>query len=173
MSEYVKPILALDFDGVLNSYKSGFGAADVLPDPPVEGSVEACYEYAEEFSLHVHSARCIDEASVRAVQRYLRDWGYPEGMRVGRGQKPQAKVYIDDRGFQFNGKFPSVDYLVGFKPWYERDSLTSEETKEPEDESLVAEIVEEFRRIGRMECPDKLGALLQQLSIARGAVEED
>ena len=37
----IKTILALDFDGVINSYSSGYTAEDVLPDPPVEGALEA------------------------------------------------------------------------------------------------------------------------------------
>ena len=29
-----KPILCLDFDGVLHTYSSGWKGADVIPDPP-------------------------------------------------------------------------------------------------------------------------------------------
>ena len=29
-----KPILCLDFDGVVHSYTSGWKGADVIPDPP-------------------------------------------------------------------------------------------------------------------------------------------
>ena len=32
--------VAIDFDGVINSYKSGFVAIDDIPDPPVEGAFE-------------------------------------------------------------------------------------------------------------------------------------
>jgi hypothetical protein len=32
-----KPILCLDFDGVLHSYTSGWKGAAVIPDPPVPG----------------------------------------------------------------------------------------------------------------------------------------
>ena len=34
-----KPIVVLDFDGVIHSYKSGWKGADVIPDEPVPGPV--------------------------------------------------------------------------------------------------------------------------------------
>jgi len=30
--------------------------------------------------------------------------------------KPRA-IYIDDRGYQFTGTFPSIEYISKFKPW--------------------------------------------------------
>ena len=35
-----KPILCLDFDGVVHSYKSGWQGVDAIPDPPTEGFFE-------------------------------------------------------------------------------------------------------------------------------------
>jgi len=35
-----KPILVLDFDGVLHSYTSGWQGATVIADPPTRGMVE-------------------------------------------------------------------------------------------------------------------------------------
>jgi len=35
-----KPILCLDFDGVIHSYSSGWKGADVIPDPPVPGAFD-------------------------------------------------------------------------------------------------------------------------------------
>lgn len=115
----VRPIIGVDFDGVCNSYKSGFTREDDLPDPPVDGAPEKMNEYAEHFSPHIFSARAINERAVKAIQKYLKKWGFPPHMPVS-NRKPHGKIYIDDRGFQFNGVFPSIEYIRTFQPWYKR-----------------------------------------------------
>lgn len=36
--------------------------------------------------------------------------------------KPSALLYIDDRAHCFDGTFPTVDAIRGFKPWYKRNA---------------------------------------------------
>lgn len=50
-----KPILCLDFDGVIHSYTSGWKGADVIPDPVVPGFFEKAEEYAQHFKLVIFS----------------------------------------------------------------------------------------------------------------------
>ena len=33
-------------------------------------------------------------------------------------EKPIAKVYIDDRAWEFRGAFPSTEEIRGFLPWH-------------------------------------------------------
>ncbi len=44
----MKPILCLDFDGVIHSYTSGWKGADVIPDPPVEGAMQFIWDATEQ-----------------------------------------------------------------------------------------------------------------------------
>jgi hypothetical protein len=37
-----------------------------------------------------------------------------------RGGKPAAHVYLDDRGWCFEGVFPGLDALDHFEPWHRR-----------------------------------------------------
>ena len=67
-----KPILLLDFDGVLNSYSSGWKGARVIPDPPVPGALEFIVEAIEHFQVCIYSARSRHVGGKRAMKKWLR-----------------------------------------------------------------------------------------------------
>jgi hypothetical protein len=52
-----KPILCLDFDGVIHSYSSGWKGAAVIPDPPVPGALPFIVAAMEKFTVAIHSSR--------------------------------------------------------------------------------------------------------------------
>lgn len=52
-----KPILCLDFDGVIHSYASGWKGARTIPDAPVEGALQFIVQALEEFDVHIFSSR--------------------------------------------------------------------------------------------------------------------
>ena len=52
-----KPILCLDFDGVIHSYESGWKGAAAIPDDPVPGAAEFIRTAHEHFAVQVYSAR--------------------------------------------------------------------------------------------------------------------
>lgn len=53
----MKPILALDFDGTVHSYSSGWKGPRVIPDPPVEGALEFVVTALDHFTVAIHSSR--------------------------------------------------------------------------------------------------------------------
>lgn len=118
-SETRKPILVLDFDGVLHSYDSGWKGANVIPDAPVPGAVDFCHEAAKHFDVRIVSSRCKLAGGSAAIESWLEANGFPaDELLVSRdGAKPAAFVTIDDRAITFDGEWPDVARLLEFRPW--------------------------------------------------------
>jgi hypothetical protein len=126
-----KGSVALDFDGVINSYTSGFVGIDKLPDPPVPGAIDYLQELVDfGFTVYVYSTRNEQERGRQGISKYLLDHGLPEKyhkkIKIVSG-KPKAKIYLDDRAWEFTGKFPSPMEIDKFLPWTKRVSSTQKD----------------------------------------------
>lgn len=117
--------VAVDFDGVIHSYVSGWRGAEAIPDPPVPGAIEFLVEASKHFDVCIFSARNCLPGAIPAMKTWLSVWAVgmtddPEAF-VSKLRfpvaKPSATLYIDDRGYQFCGTFPTIDYINTFKPW--------------------------------------------------------
>lgn len=129
-----KPILCLDFDGVIHSYTSGWKGADVIPDPVVPGFFEWAEKAAQSFRLVIFSSRSHQPGGTEAMQFYLYEqrkaWRATGGKHQFKeplefefaSEKPPAMVTIDDRAITFTGEWPSVETLLSFQPWNKRGS---------------------------------------------------
>jgi len=134
-----KKILVVDFDGVLNSYTSGWVSATFIPDPPVDGAMEWLWQMSREFNLQIFSSRSKEDGGIKAMSDYIGYWAkkilgnaepeYRANAVINRicndpaawpTQKPAAFVTLDDRAICFTGKWPTLDELKGFKPWNKR-----------------------------------------------------
>ena len=136
--------ICIDFDGVLHSYKSGWQGVDIIPDPPVAGAIRTLYDYLESgLSLAIYSARSSQGDGIIAMQEWLgkhdRAYRYkkrisprvpmlvariafPESKPAAKVYIDDAKVYIDDRGYRFEGVFPTPDELKKlYKTWNQQD----------------------------------------------------
>lgn len=128
-----KPILCLDFDGVIHSYSSGWKGADVVPDPPVPGVLSFIARATEHFEVHIFSSRSNQKGGIDAMRHWLDSWAMRE--RVFDTdvldsikyptEKPPAMITIDDRALTFNGQWSDYDpqRLLQFQPWNKRDDL--------------------------------------------------
>ena len=128
--EKMKPILCLDFDGVIHSYESGWKGIDVIPDPPVPGAIEFIAKALEHFRVCIYSSRSGSKEGRAAMDKWL--WAHCFKYMNETGNKfdfyeiefphtkPPAKVSIDDRAITFTGEFPDVAELVSFEPWNRR-----------------------------------------------------
>jgi hypothetical protein len=124
-----KPILCLDFDGVVHSYVSGWKGARSIPDPPVEGAMAFMLNALDNgWDVVIHSSRARYFGGISAMRAWLRKWcpdgcwyeviGNPqlEDVRFTRW-KPSAQVTIDDRAMTFTGQWPALLDLKNFRPW--------------------------------------------------------
>jgi len=68
-----KPILCVDFDGVLHSYKSGWNGAQIVADPPVDGALEFLIRATEHFQVCIYSSRSRQWGGKRAMKQWLWD----------------------------------------------------------------------------------------------------
>lgn len=118
-----KPILCLDFDGVIHSYTTRWQAADIIPDPPVPGAIDFIRRAMEHFYVVIYSSRSHQPGGIGAMQEWLLDHTDDEALVQAIGwpdAKPSAFVTLDDRALTFAGTFPTIDQLKMFVPWNKR-----------------------------------------------------
>lgn len=127
-----KPILCLDFDGVIHSYERGWQGGEIY------GNItRGFWEWAEEanklFRLVIYSSRSKDPKQIIEMQAWMikerTKWRETVAYYEGREgsivefefahEKPAAFLTIDDRAIQFNGDWSSLppDMLRQFQPW--------------------------------------------------------
>ncbi len=123
-----KPILVLDFDGVIHNYRGGWNGARNISDPPVPGAIQFLEKVAEEFEVHIFSSRSDYFLGRTAMKKWLRKWAEKElGESINTDNllraihwpknKPAALVSIDDRAITFKGNWPELEELLSFKTW--------------------------------------------------------
>lgn len=130
-----KPILCLDFDGVIHSYSSGWQGADKVSDPPVPGALQFIVAAMEHFDVAIYSSRSGQPGGVTAMCRWLGYWsvdsvyGMPDDFDHGAWgaiqwpvTKPSAFLTIDDRAITFQGTWPDLETLKQFQPWNKRST---------------------------------------------------
>jgi hypothetical protein len=138
-----KPILCVDFDGVVHSYASGWKGATVIPDPPVKGALRWLWKTTEWFDVQIYSSRSKDPMAREAMQAWMlvhsreefgddhpmsmmdgeRDPGFQYPITIAY-EKPAAFLTIDDRAICFEGDWSELDPadMLQFKPWNKRQS---------------------------------------------------
>lgn len=132
-----KPILCVDFDGVIHSYSSGWKGATIIPDPPVPGALKWLWKATEWWNVTIYSSRSKEEGATAAMRQWmidfsLHEFGPDHPMSTYPGpqpypidfatEKPAAFLTIDDRAVCFEGDWNELDPcdLLDFKPWNKR-----------------------------------------------------
>jgi hypothetical protein len=124
-----KPILCVDFDGVIHSYTSGWKGAAVIPDSPVDGALKWLRNAVPWFDIAIYSSRSKDPEGLAAMRMWFAFHARNELPRDAADallevvtfahEKPAAFLTIDDRAICFDGDWSKLDpaKLRDFKPW--------------------------------------------------------
>lgn len=132
-----KPIICIDFDGVIHSYERGWQNGEIY-GTVVPGFFDWVERAKEHFRLVIYSSRSKDEDGVIAMGRWLHDqrraWriasGFPnDGSEPAEleitHEKPAAFLTIDDRAIRFDGDWSAPDLdpraMRNFRPWNASD----------------------------------------------------
>jgi hypothetical protein len=117
-----KPILCVDFDGVIHSYSSGWTGAHEAKDPPVPGAMEFLAGASNHFDVQVYSSRSCQPGGEGCMYQYILKHGGRELAQVLKfpKEKPAAFLTIDDRALTFFGEWWDPEALLDFKPWNKR-----------------------------------------------------
>lgn len=122
-----KPILCLDFDGVIHLYRSPWVDEKTISDPPTPGAIDFILRAQKHFRIAIYSSRSKVEEGRRAMAEFIRT----SALRVHQAStvermmselefpetKPPAFLTIDDRVFLFEGVWPDPEELLTFLPW--------------------------------------------------------
>lgn len=124
--DMTKPILSIDFDGVIHSYISGWEGPDVISDSPVQNIQGDSIEWlrklidSEKFQICIFSSRNSYSTGIQAMKDWLLKWGL-EKEKLDQisfpFKKPAAFLTIDDRAVTFKGIFLNPEDILSFKPW--------------------------------------------------------
>jgi hypothetical protein len=116
-----RPTIAVDFDGVLHSYTTPWLDETTIPDPPVEGAIEWLTAMAADFDVAIFTTRAKTRAGALAVSRWLNEHGFAGVVTIS-DRKPMAVIYVDDRGWRFEGPgtFPTAEQIHAAVPWNRR-----------------------------------------------------
>lgn len=148
--------ICVDFDRVIHSYTTKWKDALTISDPPNVGAFEWLTEMVKHFNVYVFSSRSEVAGSEAAIQAWMLAHGLDSKVvhaLLFTSHKPAALIYIDDRAFRFQGRFPTADEISMFKPWHPDDGVDSSDRTsiaraiiDQSRQGALPQLVEELRK---------------------------
>ena len=117
-----KSVICLDFDGVIYKNSKGFGDG-TLYDDPIEGALESLkFLYKNDFQLIIHSCKCNPERPLvdglngkELIRKWLLKHNVSHTISDIVHVKPNALIYIDDKGIRFENWSQTINHLKELK----------------------------------------------------------
>lgn len=116
-----KKRIVFDFDGVIHKYSKGWQDGSIY-DEPVEGIKEVIDYLRQNYEVVIVSSRSTQLKGREAMQEWLNKYNIKVDQILA--GKPPAFIYIDDRGYKFDGtKLHSLIWdIEHFKTWQEENN---------------------------------------------------
>jgi hypothetical protein len=119
--------IAVDFDGVINSYKSGWQGPTKTDEPVLSAAEGISGLWNRGYKIIIFSTRASTPEGADTIREYIRKHTENELLANSieiTDRKPIADVYIDDRAIPFTGDWEeTLKQIEEFKPWIDK-SLT-------------------------------------------------
>jgi hypothetical protein len=119
--------IAVDFDGVINSYKSGWQGPTKTDEPVLSAAEGISGLWNRGYKIIIFSTRANTQEGTDTIREYIRR--HTENDLLANSieitdRKPIADMYIDDRAIQFTGDWEeTLKQIETFEPWVKK-SLT-------------------------------------------------
>jgi CMP-N-acetylneuraminic acid synthetase len=115
----LKDTLAIDFDGVIHKNSKGYYDGTVYDDP-VDGAIEAIKELSKNYTIMLYTFKGHPERpsiqgkdGIQGTWEWLDKYGIKDCVKDIVWGKPNAKVYIDDKGYKFENWHDTLKYVYG------------------------------------------------------------
>lgn len=106
--EQNKPIIAVDFDGVIHNAHSGWGNGTCYGNP-IDGSIDSIKQLSTKYDIILFTAKVkknrplVDgKTGLDLVKEWLKHHNILHLIKEITCEKPIAELYIDDNGYRFN-----------------------------------------------------------------------
>lgn len=128
-----KRTLALDFDAVLHAY-AGWNEGKL--SGPMPKARHACLLLEKDFKLICFSTRAANEEGKAAIERWLRQYGFPR-MEVT-AEKLPFFLTVDDRAICFTGTWDDklLEQIRNFVPYWQKPQEADPPDQASESASL-------------------------------------
>jgi hypothetical protein len=117
--------VSIDFDGVIHAYTTPWTTALEISDGPVEGAFDFIRATLKAgYGIHILTARANDPGVEQVIVQWFLKHGleffYVDRLNIS-PLKKGAIVYIDDRGWRFEGKWPTLEEIEALQQWNRRE----------------------------------------------------